>query len=535
MGDIDSTNFNDSLVEDFRSAMASCEFASIDLEMSGISFPNKSSSDNGTDTIPYRYRNIREVAAAFGIIQVGVATFAEDNTCRVFNFYVFPRPVTDGDKISSIPNVSLCSASTNFNRSNGMDFQRWIDRGITYVDSEIESALSDSLLTKDPQSQIEEGWSKFLANLNLDSTIASLPEYKSQESKVVEDVSRFMENPHETVFRMPFIHGGQKWLKMILNTVHVRFPSLRIMEEISGGGTRRFLTKMNPEEIFHQYIGFRRIWRILSESKKPLIVHNGFLDLMFSMQAFESSLPESCEEFKLRVREIFAGGLFDTRLIAIESGIATAGAALETLVDMFQSDEQFVHTRIVDSGKYSDDNSHGGEKQQFHEAGYDALLTGKVFKALRQRIGSHVNEWKNLVCIARCLWVLSIDSDDTDRVLMEAGPGKCRIIKYLGDLKCSTRDVLSTFEEVQSVVGDSLQVNIAWVDDRSGLLLLTWTVSQGTSMDSITAAINSKLMDIVKTNTLGNGPLGTSVKLMSVPEYIKKQISALEPPKRFRL
>ena len=537
MGDIDSSNFGDAIVDDFRSAMESCEFASIDLEMSGISFPNKSTADNGTDTVPFRYKNVREVAATFGIIQIGIAVFASDNTCRVFNFYVFPRPVTDGDKISSIPNICMCSASTNFNRSNGMDFQRWIDKGITYVDASLESALRESLLDKDASSQIEEGWSKFLANLNPDSTIAASPEYISQESKVVEEVSSFLANPDQTMYRMPFIHGGQKWLKMILNTIHTRFPTLRIMEEISGGGTRRFLTKKNPQEIFNEYIGFRRIWNILTEIKKPLVVHNGFLDLMFSMQALDGSLPETVEEFKLRLRESFPAGLFDTRLIAIESGIASAGAALETLVDMTKSDPGFTSTRVVNSGKYNDSpDTHMEANQQFHEAGYDALLTGKVFKALRDRVnGEEINNWKNLVCIARCYWVLSIDSDDTDRVLIDAGPGKSRIIRYLGDLKCSTRDVLHAFDDLKATVNDTLQVNISWIDDKSGLLILTWSQSLSTSVDSVVTAINSKIMDIVKANTHGNGSLGQSVKLMSVPEFIKKQLASLVQPKRFRL
>ena len=537
MGDIDNSRFGDDVVNEFRSAMQSCEYAAIDLEMSGISFPNKSASDSGTDTVPFRYHNVREVAAAFGIIQVGIATFNTDNTCRVFNFYVFPRPVTDGDKISSIPNISLCSASTNFNRSNGMDFQRWIDKGITYVDRPIEAALRASILDKDPEVQIEEGWSKFLANLTIDSNIASMSEYTSQESKVIEQVENFLNTPTETMFRMPFIHGGQKWLKMILNTVHSKFPSLRIMEEISGGGTRRFLSKLNHEQIYNEYIGFRRVWNVLTESKKPLIVHNGFLDLMFSMQAFESPLPDTVEQFKNNLRSLFPGGLFDTRLIAIESGIASAGAALETLVDLVKSDPAFVNTRVVDSGKY-DDGMDEGTPQQFHEAGYDALLTGKVFKALRDRVGIEcIDNWKNLVCLARCMWVLTIDSDDSDRVLMDTGTNKCRIIRYLGDFnsKCSTRDVLSCFDDLKTVVTDSLQVNIAWINDTSGLIFVTWNQQQNTTIDAVTLTLNSKIMDIVKANVHGNGVLGSSVKLMSVAEFTKKQMISLEQPKRFRL
>ena len=49
----------------------------------------------------------------------------------------------------------------------------------------------------------------------------------------------------------------------------------------------------------------------------PIVVHNGFLDLMFIYRAFYASLPPKIEGFVADLAEMTAkGGLFDTKYIA---------------------------------------------------------------------------------------------------------------------------------------------------------------------------------------------------------------------------
>ncbi len=524
MGDIDADNFNQGLVEKFANDVAQASFVSLDLEMTGISFPN-AKSENGSDSVAFRYSKIRHVASTFGIIQIGIAVFLPSEECRVYNFYVFPRPVTEGS-VDSIPLITLCSASTNFNRSHGMDFGRWIDKGITYVNASTEAKLRESLF-EDPKR--EKAWEKFFGNWQFDETLKEIPEYMLQETKILEQVQTMVNDESLHSFKVPFVHGGQKWLKSIVATVHEKFPQLGIIEEVSGGGSSRVLTKRSNEEIFRDYVGFREVWTQLTLSGKPIVFHNGFLDLLFCYQAFENDLPENLVDFKREVKKLFPGGVFDTRLIAIESNLTMAGsAALETLVDLFGSSDIVVSG----SGKYD-----AGNQQQvsFHEAGYDALLTGKVFKGLASKVD--VSNWKNAVCISRCLWVLTIDSLDSDKLLLDCGLGKNRIVRSLSDLrqKCTTRDVLNQFEELKTIV-PQLVVNVQWTNETSGLLLVTWTQPPDKSLDSVTTAMSAKIMEIVK---LG-GPMGDSVRLASVGEYVKMQLEELSPEflaanKKFRL
>lgn len=519
MGDIDARSFSAETVSDFAAAIESASFISVDLEMTGISFPAR--TENGNDSVPLRYLKIRQVASTFGIIQVGISVFSQDeSSARVFNFYVFPRPVTEGPSVNSIPMVTLCSASTNFNRSHGMDFGRWIDHGITYVDAVTEKKLRE-ILIDDEASSPDTAWDRMLSGFSpLDAATLESEDYASQERKVVSEVEDMLQSKNMYSYKVPFIHGGQKWLKSILSAVRNKFPSVRLIEEVSGGGSSRILTKKSCNEIFLDYIGFRSIWTALSNAKKPVVFHNGFLDLMFCFQHFECDLPESVSDFKSKIIEVFPAGVFDTRLIALESGVSMAGsAALETLAELVKS----ASVAVFDSGKYIDSSG------KYHEAGFDALLTGKVFLGLKAKLGD-VSQWKNHICISRCLWVLSIDTlDNSDRLLMDCGLGKMRIVRVVSDMTKSvtTRDVFTAFEDVKSITPSAF-VNIQWINDTSGILIVTWAASDK-SNDSISTSISLKIAECAKS---------ANFRVSTPHEFVKQQLdefSSEAAMKRFRL
>jgi hypothetical protein len=531
MGDIDNLNFSEELISDFTQSISESTLVSIDLEMTGISFPG-SATENGADTVPFRYEKIREIAKQFGVIQIGISIFSSDDRCRVFNFYTFPRPVTEGGEVNSIPLITLCSASTNFNRSNGMDFGRWIDRGITYVDANTEEKLRAAFLGN--ANSREKAWERLLGGFSIDSSITSLDEYISQEKKILAEIDSFLDNESVVNYKVPFVHGGQRWLKSILTTIHAKFPGLGLVEEVSGGGSSRVLTKRPSEEIFNDYIGFRRIWNILREASVPVVFHNGFLDLVFCYQHFENPLPATLIEFKQALAQTFKGGFYDTRLVAIESGLSMAGsAALETMADMMKSEAAFQAVQVVNSGQYDSSNMND---ERFHDAGYDSLLTGKVFLALKSKLNGDVDKYKNFMCISRCIWVLSMDTPDSDRLLSDVGTGKNKIVRVISGMtdKVSTRDVLSQFEEVKQLAPNTT-VNAQWIDDASALLILTWSQPADKTIDSVVMSMNSKLMEIVK----AGGSLGNSARLISTEELMKKQLDdfngASVAHKKFRL
>ena len=59
-------------------------------------------------------------------------------------------------------------------------------------------------------------------------------------------------------------------------------------------------------------LGFTRIVKLMSSLKKPLICHNGLMDLMFLYEKFYNPLPESLADFKAHLNSLYPH-IYDTK------------------------------------------------------------------------------------------------------------------------------------------------------------------------------------------------------------------------------
>lgn len=59
-------------------------------------------------------------------------------------------------------------------------------------------------------------------------------------------------------------------------------------------------------------LGFTRIIDFLAEQKKPIISHNGIMDLMFLYDKFYKPLPDNVNEFKAGINSLFPH-IYDTK------------------------------------------------------------------------------------------------------------------------------------------------------------------------------------------------------------------------------
>ena len=141
------------------------------------------------------------------------------------------------------------------------------------------------------------------------------------------------------------------------------------------------------DQLVGKFKGFSRVIDALIESKKPLVGHNCFLDIMKIYHQFYKPLPYSYSVFKSDIHKCFPA-VYDTKFLSYELRRRLEDAESDlclplvssNLKSLFDSLKQNSTTELMYSPKIC--HAEGFEKyieQDFcHEAGYDGYMTGYV-------------------------------------------------------------------------------------------------------------------------------------------------------------
>eukprot|EP01016_Furgasonia_blochmanni_P032851 TRINITY_DN3393_c0_g1_i2.p1 TRINITY_DN3393_c0_g1~~TRINITY_DN3393_c0_g1_i2.p1 ORF type:complete len:503 (+),score=30.49 TRINITY_DN3393_c0_g1_i2:66-1574(+) len=133
------------------------------------------------------------------------------------------------------------------------------------------------------------------------------------------------------------------------------------------------------------HLGFSSVIELMILSKKPLIGHNLILDLGFLYDHFVGELPDNFQTFAERVHVAFPI-IYDTKILSNHIyDIMHINNDLAGLYrDCFVKDKTLkkycnLYLSPIDGAcKYT----YGAEDGQFHEAGYDAFITGAAFLSM---------------------------------------------------------------------------------------------------------------------------------------------------------
>eukprot|EP00916_Digyalum_oweni_P013193 GHVL01021677.1.p1 GENE.GHVL01021677.1~~GHVL01021677.1.p1 ORF type:complete len:449 (+),score=90.23 GHVL01021677.1:586-1932(+) len=132
-------------------------------------------------------------------------------------------------------------------------------------------------------------------------------------------------------------------------------------------------------------VGFRRAWKAITDASKPIVVHNGFVDIMYVIHHFDEPLPETLEEFKLMKNRIMPE-VYDTKYMAENLwGIPNSGLEQLLKSPIFEQEVTFLEKL---------------KNEKFHDAGCDAFNTGKIFASTLENFEKNKNkieQKKNLI------------------------------------------------------------------------------------------------------------------------------------------
>jgi len=134
-------------------------------------------------------------------------------------------------------------------------------------------------------------------------------------------------------------------------------------------------------------LGFTRIVDFVAKLQKPVISHNGIMDLMFLYDKFYQPLPETTGEFKATLHSLFPH-IYDTKhMINTRQELQQLfpNSMLSEAYLRVQKDDFLFNDQKVSIHKGFPDYSLKGDI--YHEAGFDALMTGVVWYKMMTYLG----------------------------------------------------------------------------------------------------------------------------------------------------
>ncbi|CAN0163702.1 unnamed protein product, partial [Scytosiphon promiscuus] len=330
----------------------------------GLRLPG-SAREKMMDTIQARYDLARGSCSQFMLTQYGICCFRytpgdggsdrDDGSgegggsggdghleARPFNCYVAPSTSFGSDRVYS------CQASSmNFLSKHGFDFQAWASHGVPFLSREEEKAVMEKLEARDAVGA--EPAAVRVHTSRDGTTIESLQEPEKgmvkDALKKVEALLKESSGDGEYVQRsvkLGPMNGRQRWL--MYEFVGSSSPSIKLANlpgpadakpmEIrtlcdDPEGRAKMEAKLRADERERQLgelrraVGFRRVLDVLFEAGKPVICHNGLLDLLHTYNKFVGPIPEGLDE-GTRALHALLPRLFDSKVVmakAVEAGM----------------------------------------------------------------------------------------------------------------------------------------------------------------------------------------------------------------------
>lgn len=330
-----------------------------------------------------RYLKQKQSASKFSVCQLGLTTFIKDPTAnrfeaKSFTFYVCPRSTSS----HACRKLLLNTTSTEFLCDHGFNFQKWLQKGIPYLN----------------RSEVQTLRERFENNDVVQEILDDRDDRNDQIFDLVDNINKFIADKKEDKqILLPFDNSVNHLRNYaLLRRLRQVFPEVWI-RSVNGHLLVKRLEEGDPdlEEVYRQEDdsaiefarGFSRIIDIIIDSKKTIVGHNMSADLIFIYEHFIDVLPSNLKKFKAAIKETFPV-VYDTKALFQElktdfpefKALVGKSSGVNDLFKSFGSTEftaNFLFNPTIEL--MSDENAVVEHVLKHHDAGSDSYACGVVF------------------------------------------------------------------------------------------------------------------------------------------------------------
>ncbi|CAJ0937926.1 unnamed protein product, partial [Mesorhabditis belari] len=394
--EITCNNFKE-IYRDLENVVKKASFVAVDVEFLGLDPEDSTLKCSLFDSPADRYRKQRASVQRFPPIQLGIAFFtAHDSGFKykvdVYNVFLFKNGLSRHE-------CSFSVASLAFLESHGFDFNKLISEGVSHLNLDEQKKALDELTSKnDTARYFSHEFQSLFEHIQsiLHSKLAKIRR-KTTGSEGARDL--IWEEFHILIgeTEMSPLHNA-----FLLYKLYATVPGIRL--DITGNLLTCSPVRPSLDEVkekkadllktaVNELAGASDIVMAIIENRLPIIGHNCLFDLLYLYQHFIADLPDDYEKFKEVATAVFPI-VIDTKILAEESKnqLSWHGIVdfrLENLSSFCESEApsrlgtfptfEYSHGFSV-TGRTSRRNKY--KRTTFHNAAYDALVTGQAFVKL---------------------------------------------------------------------------------------------------------------------------------------------------------
>ena len=433
------------------------DYISFDLEMTGI---ENDKNNSLIDTPENRYLKYKLTSEKYAIIQLGISFFIKKENpnnsheifyeCYPFNLYLFPNSRDLKDISQDSMNLEIkCML---FNRKGNIDFNKWINEGIHYLNErqyrELYKNITENNLNND----------NFNANINhLDQktfdyelaqkTIDDIKENFLEQGRIysnsyiIDCMPKFLlyyiknQLPQNLYFQENY-RMKRNWCTLITG-----FKSQKEKEELYKIDILSQLKELDHKKgakklfdaLFNKiYYGNSNINKIKENyyndksisRKKILIGHNMSLDLLFIISKLGDKLPDDYNSFKQMIKNNLEC-IYDTKYLFEEyknSKQNNNNIILKDLRSVLDNMYPYLKSSYDKFLKIQIKSKENLKEAKYHSAGYDSYITGACFLYMKYAMENEqnfMNENKNKIYLMNSLYKCMDINKDEDEYIME--------------------------------------------------------------------------------------------------------------------